>query len=87
MDDRRMMTAPTFLEIMARWQPHLVPVDERLTALCPREERPAFRERLWAATEALSALDDTVDSTRDQLMQHLLSVLSLQNPSPDDSAE
>jgi hypothetical protein len=75
MDDRRMMTAPTFLEIMARRQPHLVPVDEQLTALRRRDERPPFRDRLWAATEALSALDETVGSTRDQLMQYLLSVL------------
>ena len=70
-----MMTAPAFLEIMAAWQPHFVPVDERPSGPCQRAERLPFRERLWTALDLLSALDEAVGPVRDQLMQELSNLL------------
>lgn len=70
-----MMTAPAFLDIMARWQPHLAPVDESATDPCPPEERRASRERLWAALDLLGALDEAVGTARDHLMQTVLNAL------------
>jgi hypothetical protein len=75
MDEQRMMTAPAFLEIMTRWQPQLAPADERLTALCMRDEWLPFRERLRAALDLLTALDEAVGPARDQLMEQVLTVL------------
>lgn len=71
-DDQRMLTTPAFFEIMARWQPRL---DARLTDLCTPGERRPFRQRLWAALDLLSALDEGAGPARDQLMQQVLNVL------------
>jgi hypothetical protein len=74
-EEQRMMTAPAFLDIMARWPPHLAPVDERAIVSCARAERLPYRERLWAALDLLSALDEAVGSARDHLMQQVLNSL------------
>ncbi len=70
-----MMTAPAFLDIMAHWQPHLGPVDERPRASCTREEQPTSRERLWAALDLLGGLDEAVGPALDHLMQQVLNAL------------
>ncbi|HEX3904006.1 MAG TPA: hypothetical protein VH853_14290 [Polyangia bacterium] len=75
MDEQRMMTAPAFLEIMARSQPHLGPVDERVTCPCRRGEPLPARERLWVALDLLRASDEAVGAARDHLMQQVLNVL------------
>ena len=74
-DEQRMMTAPAFLDIMARWQPQIGLVDERLRAACTREERLTSRERLWAALDLLSRLEETVGPVPDHLMQQVLNAL------------
>lgn len=74
-DEQRMMTAPAFLDIMARRQPHPAPVDERLKAPCTREERLPSRERLWAALDLLIPLDEAVGLARDHLMEQVLNTL------------
>ena len=70
-----MMTATAFLHIMARRQVHLAPIGERATVSCARTELLPYRERLWAAMELLSALDEAVGPARDQLMQQELNAL------------
>ena len=73
--EQRMMTAPAFLDIMARWRPHLAPVEDRLMAHSSREELLPFHERFSAALDLLSAIDEAVGPSRDQLMQQMLNAL------------
>lgn len=74
-DEQRMMTAPAFLDLMARWPPHLAPPDERVSVFRARAERPPYRERLWAALDLLRGLDEAVGPARDRLMQQVLNAL------------
>jgi hypothetical protein len=71
MDEHRMMTTPTFFEIMTHWHPGLASGDGGLTPIPAREERRWSRQRLWAVRELLGALDETAVASRDQLMQML----------------
>jgi hypothetical protein len=75
MDDRQMMTAPAFLEIMTQRQPRPASIADGVTALGTSEERQLARERLWAVREVLGALDETAVTTRAHLMQQVIEVL------------